>query len=168
MIDEELKELAYHLRELRADLGLIRSDLETAALPNIDRSVPRAWTGAWALLEHDLDVHLPRALTLLGTPLPAFQAQQGRRAGDAAVPASAAREARRLVDSALAMLPPDDVDPALAASTLIDVAGTIHAAYQLAAETLKVVSPEDEAEESDESKDQANRTPPGDAGSSGS
>jgi hypothetical protein len=152
MTDEDLKELAYHLRELHADLGLIRTDLETAALPNIDRSVPRAWTGAWALLEHDLEVHLPRALDLLGKTLPAFHISEGRRAGNAAVPASAAREARRLVDSALAVLPPDDVEPALAASKLTDVAGAIHAAYQLAAEMLKLVSPpEDEVEESDES-----------------
>ena len=57
------------------------------------------------------------------------------------------------MDSALAMLPPDDVNPALAASELIEVAGTVRAAYRLAAETLKVVSPEDEAEKSDESKD---------------
>jgi len=153
MTDDDLQELAYHLRELHADLGLIRSDLETAALPNVDRSTPRAWTGAWAMLEHDLEVHLPRALALLGKTLPVFHVPEGRRAGDAAAPASAAREARRLVDSALAVLPPDDVDPDLAASKLTDAAGLVHAAYQLAAEMLKVVSPEDDAGEPDESKE---------------
>lgn len=143
MTDEELKEFAYHLRELHADLIGIRRDLETAAMPNIDRAVQGAWNGAWAMLEHDLEVHLPRALALLGKALPPFQAPQGRRAGDAAVPASAAREARGLVDSALAVLPPDDVAPALAASKLADVAGLVHAAYQIADEMLRVVSPED-------------------------
>jgi hypothetical protein len=153
MTDEELKELAYHLRELHADLGLIRRDLETAALPNVDRAVPRAWTGAWALLEHDLEVHLPLALSLLGKTLPTFQVPQGRRAGDAAILVSAAREARRLVESALAVLPPDDVDPALAASKLTDVAGAVHAAYQIAAEMLKIVSSEDGEDNAGESTD---------------
>lgn len=151
MTDEDLDELAYHLRELYADLCGIRMDLEAATLPNINRSVPNAWNGAWAGLEHDLEVHLPRALALVGKTLPPFQAPRGRRAGDAAVPASVAREARRLVDSALAVLPPDDTDPALVGSKLTDVAGVVHAAYQLAAEMLKVVAPEDEAEEPDES-----------------
>jgi hypothetical protein len=143
MTDDELQEFGYHLRELHADLTGIRRDLEMAASPNTDRAVQRAWNGAWAMLEHDLEVHLPRALALLGKTPPAFQAPQGRRAGDAAVPASAAREARRLVDNALAVLPPDDVDPAVAANKLADVAGSVHAAYQIADEMLKVVSPED-------------------------
>jgi hypothetical protein len=143
MTDEELKEFAYHLRELHADLIGIRRDLETAALPNTDRVVQGAWNGAWAMLEHDLEVHLPRALALLDKTLPPFQVPQGRRAGDAAVPASAAREALRLVDSAFAVLPPDDVDPTLAASKLTDVAGLVHAAYEIADEILKMVSPED-------------------------
>jgi hypothetical protein len=148
MTDDELKELAYHLQELRADLTCIRRDLEAATLPNVGRSVPRAWNGAWALLEHDLEVHLPRALALLGRTLPTFQVPQGRRAGDAAVPASAAREALRLVDNAFAMIPPDDVAPALAASKLADIAGLAHVAYQITDEMLKVVSPEDDQEES--------------------
>lgn len=151
MTDEELQEFAYHLRELQADLGLIRSDLETAASSNIDRALRRAWNGAWALLEHDLEVHLPRALALLGKTLPPFQVPQGRRSGDAAVPASAAREARRLVDHALAVLPPDDVDPSAAASKLADVAGMVDAAYQIAAEMLKVVSPESPEDEQEDS-----------------
>jgi hypothetical protein len=143
MTDEDLKEFAYHLRELHADLIGIRRDLEAATLPNLDRAVPRAWNGVWAILEHDLEVHLPRALALLGKTLPPFQVSQGRRAGAAAVPASAAREALRLVDNAFAVLPPDDIDPALGASKLTDVAGAIHAAYQIADEILKIVSPED-------------------------
>jgi hypothetical protein len=148
MTDDELKELAYHLRELHADLTSIRRDLEAATLPNIDRSVPRAWNGAWAVLEHDLEVHLPRALALLGKTLPAFHVPEGRRASNAAVPGSAAREARRLVDSALTVLPPDDIEPGLAASKLADIAGAVHAAYQIADEMLKLVSPPEEAEES--------------------
>jgi hypothetical protein len=151
MTEEDLKELAYHLRELHADMCSIRRDLEAATSPNVDRSVLRGWEGAWAVLEHDLEVHLPRALALVGKTLPPFQVPRGRRAGDAAVPASAAREARRLVDRALAVLPPDDTDPALVGSKLTDVAGVVHAAYQLAADMLKVVAPEDEAEDSDES-----------------
>jgi hypothetical protein len=105
------------------------------------------------MLEHDLEVHLPRALALLGKTLPPFQVPQGRRAGDAAVPASAAREARRLVDHALAVLPPppDDVDPSVAASKLTDVAGMVDAAYQIAAEMLKVVSPESPEDEQEDS-----------------
>lgn len=148
MTDEDLKEFAYHLRELHADLTGIRRDLETAASPNIDRTVQRAWNGAWAMLEHDLEVHIPRALQLLGKTLPPFHVAQGRRAGDAAVPASAAREACRLVDNALTVLPRDDVDPTLAASKLTDVAGAVQAAYQIADEMLKVVSPEDNEQES--------------------
>lgn len=149
MTDEELREFAYHLRELRADLIGIRRDLETAASPNIDRAVQRAWNGAWAMLEHDLEVHIPRALALLAKTPPTFQGPRGgRRAGDAAIPASSAREAHRLVDDALAVLPHDDVDPTLAANDLADVAGMIHAAYQIADEMLKVVSPEDDQDES--------------------
>lgn len=143
MTDDELNELAYHLQELRADLTSIRRDLKTATLPNVDRSVPRAWNGAWAVLEHDLEVHLPRALALLGKTPPPFQVPQGRRSGDAAVPALAAREALRLVDHAFAVLSADDVAPVLAASKLTDVAGIVHAAYEIADEMLKVVSPED-------------------------
>lgn len=150
MTDDELQELTYHLQELRADLTCIREDLEAATLPNINRSVPNAWNGAWALLEHDLEVHLPRALALLGRTLPTFQIPQGRRAGDAAVPASAAREALRLVDHAFAVLPPDDADPALAASKLADIAGLVNAAYQITDEMLKIVSPEDDQEEPSE------------------
>jgi hypothetical protein len=151
MTDDELQEFSYHLRELHADLTGIRKDLEAATLPNVDRSVPRAWNGAWAMLEHDLEVHLPRALALLGKTLPPFQVPQGRRSGDAAVPALAAREARRLVERALAVLPPDDVDPPAAASKLADVAGMVDAAYQIAAEMLKVVSPESPEEEQEDS-----------------
>jgi hypothetical protein len=153
MTEDELKEFAYHLRELRADLTGIQSDLEAATLPNIDRSVPRAWNGAWAMLEHDLEVHLPRALALLGRTLPSLQTSQGHRSGDAAVPASAAREARGLIGHVLAILPPDDVDPVLAASKLTDVAGAVYAAYEIAAEMLKLVSPEDEETDSDEPAD---------------
>ncbi|HEY0480728.1 MAG TPA: hypothetical protein VGD37_24610 [Kofleriaceae bacterium] len=146
MTEEERQEFAYHLRELHADLGLIRRDFETAASSTDDRSVLHAWTGAWALLEHDLEVHLPRALALLGKTLPPFQPPHGRRSGEAAVPASAAREARRLVDLALAALPPDDIDPPLATTKLADVAGTVHAAYQISDEMLKAVSPDAEEE----------------------
>lgn len=144
MTEEERQEFAYHLRELHADLGLVRGDFEMAASSNDDRSVLRAWTGAWALLEHDLEVHLPLSLSLLGKALPSFHPPHGRRSGDAAVPASAAREARRLIDLALAALPSDDIDPPLAATKLADVAGTVHAAYQIADEMLKAVSPSNE------------------------
>jgi hypothetical protein len=96
------------------------------------------------MLEHDLEVHLPRALALLGKTLPPFQVPQGRRAGAAAILASAARQALRLVDHAFGVLPPDDVDPSLAASKLADVAGAVHAAYQIADEMLAVVSLADE------------------------
>lgn len=153
MTDEELKEFAYHLRELHADLLGIHRDLEMAASPNIDRAVQRGWNGAWAMLEHDLEVHVPRALALLGKTLPPFQVPGRRRAGDAAVPASAAREALRLVDNAFAVLPPDDVDPALAASKLADIAGLVNAAYQITDEMLKVVSPEDVTDNPDKSSD---------------
>ena len=153
MTDEEFKEFAYHLRELHADLIGIRRDLETAALLDTDRVVQGAWNGAWAMLEHDLEVHLPRAVALLGKTLPVFQIPQGRRAGAAAIPASAAREALRLVDNAFAVLPPDDVDPALAASKLADVACAVHAAYQIAAEMLTVVSPADDGDPPDRSMD---------------
>lgn len=150
MTDEDLKELAYHLQELHADLTGIRRDLETAASPISDRAVQGAWNGAWAMLEHDLEVHLPRALALLGRALPAFPAPQGRRAGTAAVPASAAREALRLVDHAFAALPSDEVDPVRAASKLTDVAGMVHAAYVITDDILKIVSPEDDQEDSSE------------------
>ncbi len=152
MTHEELKELAYHLRELRADLTSVRRDLEAAASPDTDRSVARGWMGAWAVLEHDLEVHLPRAFALLGKTLPPFEVPEGRRAGDAAVPASAAREAWRLIDRALATLPPGDANPAPATDRLTDVAGPVHAAYMIAAEMLKLVSPEEE-EQPDESAD---------------
>lgn len=36
-------ELSYHVRELHADLRLIRANLETAAASSMDRSIVRAW-----------------------------------------------------------------------------------------------------------------------------
>jgi hypothetical protein len=41
----------------------------------------------------------------------------------------------------------------LAANKLTDVAGAVHAAYQIAAEMLKVVSPEDDGNDPDASMD---------------
>ncbi|HEY0480725.1 MAG TPA: hypothetical protein VGD37_24595 [Kofleriaceae bacterium] len=91
MTDEDLKVLAYHLRELHADLIGIRRDLQA-----LSRSQPR-----------------PRA----------------RRCGWSTMRSRCS--------------PPDDVDPSVAASKLAAVASTVHAAYQIAAEMLAVVSPED-------------------------
>jgi hypothetical protein len=135
MSPDELKELKYHLQELRADLGSIRDDLHVAASAESPYAIHRAWIFAAALLEHDLEVHLLGAFELLGSALPPGPPPEGRRAGDAAVPAVIAREARRLSEAALAALPSAD-DPPSSPDKLIKTARAIQAAYQLAREVV--------------------------------
>jgi len=66
MTDSE-PDLGYHLRELRADLASTRSALDELGLSERpSRSAIRAWITVESALEHDLDVHLPAALKLLG------------------------------------------------------------------------------------------------------
>lgn len=135
MSDSELDdELSYHLRELHADLTLIRADLETVTSPDVDRSVARAWIQAEALLEHDLEVHFPRAFALLDSTMPPPpEPSRGRRAGDAASPTVIAREARRLVDTALAALPLEG-GRAVVARKLLEAARLAQWTHQLATE----------------------------------
>jgi hypothetical protein len=149
MTSDELQELGYHLRELRADLALIRDDLQVADSADDPRAIRRAWIFAAALLEHDLEVHLLRAFELLGSALPPAPPYEGRRTGDAATPAVIAREARRLSESALAALPSEH-DPPSSADSLIKTARAVHAAYQLARETVPDAVRNDEPAGSDE------------------
>jgi hypothetical protein len=131
-------ELHYHLRELRADLGLIKASLETAASTSIDGSTARAWVDAEALLAHVLEVHLPRALALLGSRQPTPVAPPEPRTGDAEAVAAAASDAGRLVASALADLS-IDAGPASPASGVASAAQASVAAHQMLAEMLDVV-----------------------------
>jgi hypothetical protein len=101
------------------------------------------------LLEHDLEVHLLRAFELLGSALPPAPPYEGRRAGDAAMPAVIAREARRLSEAALAALPSEN-DPPSSADSLIKTARAVHAAYQLARETVPEALRADEPAGADE------------------
>jgi hypothetical protein len=57
-------DLAYHLRELQADLRSARAMLDRLE----GGEEVRAWVELEALLEHDLDVHLPAAAKLAGEP----------------------------------------------------------------------------------------------------
>jgi hypothetical protein len=134
MTDEQQQELAYHLQELRADLRLIRTDLDIAASTTDEPALRRSWINAWSLLEHDLEVHLPNALALLGRTMPAAPPPTGQRVG---TPASAAREARSLVDHAASRLPSEGSDVKDLANRLTDIAGVIHVAYHLADEMVK-------------------------------
>lgn len=115
-------ELAYHLQELRADLVIVRDDLERAG-EALDR---RSFVGAEALLEHDLEVHVPRALALLGSSPPVMtMARRDLDAGDAA---RAAASAGRQIAAALAALGGEAVPPAdrvLIAAEAIDIARRI-------------------------------------------
>jgi hypothetical protein len=93
------------------------------------------------LLEHDLEVHL------LGKALPALQLSQGRRSGDAAVPASAAREARRLVDLALAAHPPTtSIRPPRRASSLNSPVPSMRP-HQISDDMVRVVSPDEDVDD---------------------
>jgi hypothetical protein len=130
-LTEHADELEYHLRELRADLGLIRSDLEVVASNHNDRSVVRAWVAAEALLAHDLEVHFPRALALLGASLPTQAVASEPRADDAAI-LTAAREASRLVAAALATLSAD-ANPDSPISGVSSAAQASAAAHQILA-----------------------------------
>jgi len=134
---ESKDELDYHLRELRADLGLILAELE--AMASASEAVPMAqtWSGPEALLEHDLEVHFPRALELLGAPQPSDVGSPDPRAGaqpqsplhgsDAEVLAAVARDAGRLVAKALAILSDADPDrPANAVSAAARVGADAH------------------------------------------
>jgi hypothetical protein len=90
-------ELAYHARELRADLRIVTSA----------QTEGRAWIHVAALLEHDLEVHVAGALALLGHPPPARAPAAGfhehvadalAALGDARVP-----EAARFAEAAAAI-----------------------------------------------------------------
>jgi hypothetical protein len=64
---ERVEELDFHLRELRADLTLAAAALDAAAAtPAFTPAAVRAWLQADVTLAHDLEVHLPAALALLG------------------------------------------------------------------------------------------------------
>jgi hypothetical protein len=131
-------ELQYHLRELRADLELVKASLETAASTSIDRSTMRAWVDAEALLAHVLEVHFPRALALLGSRQPTPMAISEPRTGDAETLAAVARDARRLIASALAALP-IDAGPAATPSGVASAAQASVAAHQMLAEMLDLM-----------------------------
>jgi 3-mercaptopyruvate sulfurtransferase SseA len=138
-------ELAYHVQELRADLGLIRDNLNAAVAHVDDRVALRAWVQAEALLEHDLEVHVPQALTLLDTAAPAWDPvradgpprTEGRHPlPDAEAVAAAAQAAGRNVDAAFAALGDEQV----ARATRVAIAAReIHAAQQIVAHTLQLV-----------------------------
>lgn len=138
MSPDEENELGYHLRELRADLLGILCDLQAASSCESGRVIVRAWIFADSGLEHDFDVHLPRAFELLGSTLPPGPPPEGRRAGNAAVPATMAREARRLLESSLAALP-SDVDPPRSAEALRKTAMLMWVARPIVAQALQMV-----------------------------
>jgi hypothetical protein len=58
-------DLSYHLRELSADLRAAQATLDALETAR-DRGVLRLWVELEALLDHDLEVHIPAALRLLG------------------------------------------------------------------------------------------------------
>lgn len=117
-------ELAYHVRELRADLRLIQAEIEQL---RAGRAEPlRAWTQAQALLDHDLEVHLPGALALMHTSMPP-PAPADHSDDDAAV-------VSRHVGAALAALGDGPIPDAARVST---AAQAIDAASQIAALTVE-------------------------------
>jgi hypothetical protein len=98
-------DLAYHLRELRADLGVARAALdELGSETRSPRERIRAWIAVESALEHDLDVHLPAALKLLGVRQLARTGADRETDGGAIDLAVARAETRRCVDRALAAL----------------------------------------------------------------
>jgi hypothetical protein len=145
---ESKEELDYHLRELRADLGLILADLEAMASASDALPMAQAWVGAEALLQHDLEVHFPRALELLGASQlsdvrslePRTEAQQpsSLHGSDAGELAAAARDAGRLVAMALATL--SDADPARPAYAVSSAARAGAAAHRMLARVQDLVS----------------------------
>ena len=130
-------ELIYHLRELRADLGLVRLDIETAAAGGADRSVVQAWVQAEALLDHDLEVHVPRALALLGVAVAAqVHTRTAGAQGSGDREQMAAEAAGRRVGAALMAL---GDEPVPQAARVISAAGQIEAAHRIVAAALEEV-----------------------------
>lgn len=138
MSRQERQELGYHIQELRADLGSIRRDLQNAATAETQRAARTAWIFAESILEHDFEVHLPRAFELLGATLLPDPPSESRRAGDAAVPMAIAREAGRLLQAALAALP-SEADPPSSAEDLRRTATLMWAARPIVAEALQAI-----------------------------
>jgi hypothetical protein len=100
-------DLGYHLRELRADLGSAKATLdELGAQTPPSRKTIRGWITVESALEHDLDVHLPGALKLLGVRELRRAAADDETPNDADVAqlGAAATEARGFVERALAAL----------------------------------------------------------------
>jgi hypothetical protein len=123
-------ELSYHLRELHADLTLTRTGLETAVSTDLSRSVVRAWGSVESLLAHDLEVHLPRALALLGMSFPPDDPFQPPAHRDAESHTSVASKAGKLIELALTTLPTTG-DPGLTAQRLKETASIVQAAHHL-------------------------------------
>ncbi|HWO19786.1 MAG TPA: hypothetical protein VNO30_13465 [Kofleriaceae bacterium] len=145
---ESKDELDYHLQELRADLGLILADLEAMASAGEALPMAQAWVGAEALLEHDLEVHFPRALELLGAPQPSdvgspelrtgAQRQSPLHGSDVGDLAATARDAGRLVAAALATL--SDADPDRPTNAVSAAAQAGAAAHRILAGVQDLVS----------------------------
>ena len=124
-------DLGYHLRELEADLGSAKATLDelgTQTPPS--RETIRGWIAVESALEHDLDVHLPAALKLLGVRELRRAAADDEHETDADVAelSTAAPEARRFVERALAAIG-DRASPS---------AGDLVAARQAIAEGLGI------------------------------
>ena len=145
---ESKDELDYHLRELRADLGLILARLEVMGSASDVLPMAQAWVGAEALLEHDLEVHFPRALELLGAPQPSNVGSQKPgtgtlqqsplRGSDAEILAATARDAGRLVAAAQATL--SDADPDRPTNAVSSAARAGAAAHRILAGVQDLVS----------------------------
>jgi hypothetical protein len=100
-------DLGYHLRELRADLGSTKAALdELEAQTPPSRKTIRGWITVESALEHDLDVHFPGALKLLGVRALGRAAADDENPDDAdAVDLGrASGETRRFVERALVAL----------------------------------------------------------------
>ena len=132
-------ELEYHLRELTADLYAVQAVLDRV---HTTTPVVRAWVEIESLLEHDLEVHLPAALSLLGKPP---LAQRSHEPYEVMEPASltafesAAHETETLVAAAIATLNPLDsgapVD-VVSAGEVVQRAAALAAAARATAATL--------------------------------
>jgi hypothetical protein len=124
------EELAYHVRELRTDLGLVRAALEHGTESDA-RSVRRAWVQAAALLEHDLDVHVAQALRLLGVAV-----RSGDRVPEGEATGALAEAAEIIVRHVGAALAALGDAPCPNAAQIIAARRELDTAHGLAADSL--------------------------------
>ena len=110
------------MRELRADLVAAAEALKRCrSLPPDSTARLRSWTDVDSLLDHDLDVHLPQALAMLGSDPDVASNETGNQLPDEQDPVAIAEAIEPLLAAAQHQLRNDPVrtDAVLTALALL-------------------------------------------------